>query len=326
VVEFGTDPAAQDAAPDGLMGGIAVGNAFLGIVQAMKAVPVVFGADGKIIKVLGRSGRGPGEFAGPGLVSTWRGDSVLIADAVAGRVSVFDRQWKFGRTFPLSPAVETWAPLSNGTFVGGIGYELRSENLLQIFDATGRQLGTFGFITVADSLAGARMAAPLITTDGRTVWTTAFAGTYRIAEWDPASKRRVRTLVRRGAGFPEKQVLVGEMSPSTPPMSTLHGLFRDGPLLWVLYRVADRQWARGLKQAEMQSHTGKVKYWKAEEPDLVFDTIVEAIEIVTGKVLASQKFDESYYALTPTGTLAIHKGENAAGETLSRLVRFELRR
>src|SRR5262245_10217482 len=85
VAELGSDPAAQEAAPDGLMGGIAVGNAFLGIVQSMTAVPVVFGADGKIIRVLGRSGRGPGEFAGPGLVSTWRGDSILIADGFTGR-------------------------------------------------------------------------------------------------------------------------------------------------------------------------------------------------------------------------------------------------
>ena len=125
VVEFGNDAAAQEAAPDGLMGGIAVGNAFLGVVQAMKAVPVVFGADGKIIRVLGRSGQGPGEFAGPGLVSTWRGDSILIADGMSGRMSVFDRNWKFGRSFLLSPGIESWAPLSNGSLVGAVGPESR---------------------------------------------------------------------------------------------------------------------------------------------------------------------------------------------------------
>ena len=116
------------------------------------------------------------------------------------------------------------------------------------------------------------------------------------------------------------------MTPTTPPTGSIRGFYRDGPLLWVFYAIADRNWARGLKQTEVQSHTGKVKYWTPEQPDLVFDTIVEAIEISTGKLLASQKFDESYFAFTPTGTLAMHKAETATGEALSHLVRFKLRR
>jgi hypothetical protein len=325
MAEFGNDPAAQEAAPDGLMGGIAVGNAFLGIVQSMKAVPVVFGADGKLIRVLGRSGQGPGEFAGPGLVSTWRGDSILIADGMSGRISVFDRTWTFGRSFPLSPTVESWAPLSNGLFVAPVSQHLRRNDMLQIIDATGKSLGTFGRISDADSVAGAMNGASLITTDGRSVWTVSFLGTYRIIEWNPVTKARSRTLVRRGDGFASKQEFAA-LSPKTPPSPAIKGLYRDGPHLWVFYSVADRQWARGLVQAEMQTHTGKAKYWKPEQPDLVFDTIVEAIDIATGKLLASQKFDEAYIAVTSTGNLALHRGETTEGEPLSRLVKFEVRR
>jgi hypothetical protein len=72
------------------MGGIAVGNAFLGIVQSMKAVPVIFGADGKLIRVLGRSVRS-GRVRGARAGSTGVGDSILIADGMSGRISVFDR-------------------------------------------------------------------------------------------------------------------------------------------------------------------------------------------------------------------------------------------
>ena len=47
VVEFGKDPAAQDAAPNGLMGALQVGGNFLGTPRSMDAVPVVFGPDGR---------------------------------------------------------------------------------------------------------------------------------------------------------------------------------------------------------------------------------------------------------------------------------------
>jgi len=323
VVEFGKDPAAQEAAPDGLMGAIAVGDVFLGIVQAMKAVPVVFGPDGKVIKVLGRSGQGPGEFAGPGLVSPWRGDSILIADAAQGRISVFDRAWRFGRTLPFQS--ESWVAVSNGNLIAGEAYERGTGDFFKVFDASGKRLGSFGRVTAADSVAGAMSGATFIATDGRVLWSVPFLGTYRISEWDATAKRRLRIFVRKGADFPEKQA-IAELSPSTPPSPGIRGVYRDGPILWVFYAVADRRWAQGLKQLEVESHTGKMKVWRAEQRDLVYDTIVEAIETATGTLLASQKFDEAFLAFVSTGTLALHKAETPEGEPLSRLVRFELKR
>jgi hypothetical protein len=57
-----------------------------------------------------------------------------------------------------------------------------------------------------------------------------------------------------------------------------------------------------------------------------YDTIVEAIEIASGQLLASHRFEEYFSAVVSTGTLALHNVENEAGEAISRLVRFELRR
>jgi len=43
-------------------------------------------------------------------------------------------------------------------------------------------------------------------------------------------------------------------------------------------------------------------------------------------LLASHRFEEYFIVVFSTGTLALHNVENEAGEAISRLVRFELRR
>jgi hypothetical protein len=50
---------------------------------------VVLNGDGTVLRVLGRRGRGPGEFLGVRGVQVLRGDSVLVYDPVMGRISVF---------------------------------------------------------------------------------------------------------------------------------------------------------------------------------------------------------------------------------------------
>ena len=152
VVEFGKDPSAQEAAPDGLMGAIQVGRNFLGVPLSMNMLPVVFGPDGKVVRVLGRRGGGPGEFNGPGLIATGRGDSVIIADGAAARFSVFDANWKFVRTVPMGGVYETWVPLADGRVVVGStpGHSPQQE-IMTILDPGGRRLGSFGIPTAADT-------------------------------------------------------------------------------------------------------------------------------------------------------------------------------
>ena len=169
------------------------------------------------------------------------------------------------------------------------------------------------------------LGAALMATDGHMIWSAKFHSPYRVIEWNPATKQRGRTWVRRGPEFLAK--LTGkEMSPTQRPDPFVNGILRVGPLLWVVYSVPGREWAKGLVQKEMPSHNGPVKVWMAEDRDVVFDTIVEAIEISSGQLLASHRFDEHFTAIVSTGTLALHRSETADGEPLSRLVRFELKR
>lgn len=325
VVEIGKDPSAQEAAPDGLMGALQLGRNFLAVPRSMNLLPVVFGPDGKVVRVLGRRGGGPGEFNGPGLIALTRGDSVLIADGATGRFSVFDGSWKFARQMPMGGGYETWVPLADGRIIAGFspGHSPTPE-ILTIMDPGGKRLGAFGVPTAADT-AGGMMGPPLMVTDGRMIWSANYVGPYRVVEWNPTTRQRGRTWVRRGPEFLDK-LTAREVSPTQRPQPHVKGLLRDGPLLWVLYSVPGKEWAKGLVQKEMPSHNGMVKMWVTENPDLVFDTIVEAIEIASGQLLASRRFDEHFTAIVSTGTLAMHRSEDSDGVPLSRLVKFELKR
>ncbi|HDJ86245.1 MAG TPA: 6-bladed beta-propeller [Chromatiales bacterium] len=58
----------------------------------------VFNDDGKLVKVIGRRGRGPGEFNGPTHI-TFAGDRLYVSDTLNARIEVFDARGKYLRTF-----------------------------------------------------------------------------------------------------------------------------------------------------------------------------------------------------------------------------------
>jgi len=64
---------------------------------------VVFGTDGRHVGTIGRRGSGPGEFQSPWEVATDASDSIFVWDSGNRRVSVFDPDLRYQRTFRLPP-------------------------------------------------------------------------------------------------------------------------------------------------------------------------------------------------------------------------------
>lgn len=52
---------------------------------------IVFDSSGRILRTIGRSGEGPGEFIGPTAIALWGRDSLVVTDLTIGRISVFRR-------------------------------------------------------------------------------------------------------------------------------------------------------------------------------------------------------------------------------------------
>ncbi|TVP54012.1 MAG: hypothetical protein EA351_14115 [Gemmatimonadales bacterium] len=70
-----------------------------------------FTPDGTPGRVVGGEGEGPGEFMGLSLLARWPGDSILAFDISLRRITLFDADLTFGRTFELE--VTDAAPFGN---------------------------------------------------------------------------------------------------------------------------------------------------------------------------------------------------------------------
>lgn len=124
-----------------------------------------FGADGTPRWSAGREGKGPGEFEAPIMVDEITGDSLVVWDAVAGRLSVFatdDGAFIRAATVPnVGPNSRVWTvPDQRGLLVGALrwdrqridGHEALAHDIeLSLVDLDGRvvrPLGTRDFATL----------------------------------------------------------------------------------------------------------------------------------------------------------------------------------
>jgi hypothetical protein len=77
-----------------------------------------------LVTRVGRKGAGPGEFSGFMSSGRYRGDSLYVADSQLARVSVFDANGQFGRSFRMDPPNEVFgtpsleASFADGEFMG----------------------------------------------------------------------------------------------------------------------------------------------------------------------------------------------------------------
>ncbi len=75
--------------------------------------------DGRYLSSAGRKGGGPGEFEQLGWVRLYRGDSLLAYDFNQARMSIFDDQGRFGRSYRLQVPGETGFVMGIDVFADG---------------------------------------------------------------------------------------------------------------------------------------------------------------------------------------------------------------
>jgi hypothetical protein len=95
-----------------LDGGLAVLNAGTREVR-------LYGPDGRYLLAMGREGDGPGEFADPGSLARWSGDSLAVWDRQARRLTVFAADGTFGRTLTFPPPEGLGIPEFSHRLVSG---------------------------------------------------------------------------------------------------------------------------------------------------------------------------------------------------------------
>lgn len=85
----------------GVVGVVRLSDGTFVVANSGTAELKLFDARGRYRQSAGRKGRGPGEFEQLGYVTTLANDSILAADAMLRRISVFDRSGRHARTTSL---------------------------------------------------------------------------------------------------------------------------------------------------------------------------------------------------------------------------------
>jgi hypothetical protein len=257
----------------------------------------VYGPDGKFIRTIGHQGHGPGEFSTPQLMAFDSRDSLHTIDFTGSRYSVFAPNFSFVRSavVPAMPFALKIHP--TGKLVMATVSATRSGRTgLSIFpQAGGPALASFDVVTPNRAAIEAGRFVSIDATG--LIWSTQRVG-YMIRVWD-ARGREVREItaarpwtsdsIRRHIDYLKEK-----------PDAQISGLeFDASGRLWVFAVVPDAHWAPVKDPAQLNMKRG-------------YDTIIEVIDPVTGKLLAQARMDE---VVTPFAKgLAQSMIEDANGE------------
>ena len=180
----------------------------LSITDGSEHQVVVFDTAGREIARLGRSGRGPGEFASGGpLLASDRGE-IVAADVLLSRISYFDARLRFVRSLQLpglptnlltwrgsrvAVAWTTVSPTGGGPVVGAV--DLASGTASPVFSVFRADSGLGAPVSVGGMAVPPPFLAATVARDG--VYLFARGDQYRIVGIDSAG------AVRRTFGRPE---------------------------------------------------------------------------------------------------------------------------
>ena len=108
-----------------------------------------FDSNGSHLGTRGGRGEGPGEFRELGNVAPWPGDSLVAWFAPGWRISVFDGDGNYGRTFGIndgtrSPRFRPDSPMRDGLFLAVLAPEDADTLILELRDDQGRVRSSLG--------------------------------------------------------------------------------------------------------------------------------------------------------------------------------------
>jgi hypothetical protein len=251
-------------------------------------VPAVFTPGGRFLQLLGRRGKGPGEFLDAYDVLSAPADSVAVVDGLARRVTVFDRELRLARqsTLPFairSPVVSSWPDsiVASGAYPTpeSAGWPM---HLMSLRNAEARVLRSFGTgageLRPDGGMTTWHFLSPPV--DGQ-LWAAWVYG-YNVQHWTPAGKL-LYAFERRPSWF-SKPAASRLGSPEIRPDPFVSGIEQDAAgLLWVFIRVPSQRW----KEAWPQVPKGTREVPSRNIAfDKLFDTLIEVIDPNAATVVA----------------------------------------
>lgn len=258
----------------------------------------VYDSSGTLLRVFSRRGQGPGEHESARVVVATRGDTVHLFDNALRRYTVFSPSYDYVRSLPYPGRVWQAVEMSDGSLAVNadfstpdrVGFPLHRLNR---DGSIAQSYGTEVEVYRADS--DFLLLRYISVADRDRIWAVSWVH-YQPTLWSPDQK--VAELQRLASWFPpvETPRYPGLNQPPTP---WVHGIWmdRERQQLWTMLRVPDAKWAP--QPGAQAGHSGRARpviRWDRE-----YDTIVEVIDLATGRLLATQRYDEALWQLVPGG-------------------------
>lgn len=280
----------------------------------------VYDESGRPVRTIGRRGEGPGELMGNQWVMVGAKDTLFVLGWT--RLVAFDPNGRYlqSLSFRIPWTYWSFARLRDGGFVFHTPAHTVEGPLIRVVGGDGAETGAHG----SPSVEMVERQMPDL--DYRGVSASRFGGywttkvwTYEMSRWRSPGVRDLN-IVRRVEWFrPNEPMSWGEMDAwhvATPPPRRLYHIWEDREgLLWTYTLVPDERWG------------------PEPEPDRIdagwilrtFDTMIEVIDIRSGKALADYRHDEK---LSPVcgQNLVSSVRENQVGDTRAVVFRPSLRR
>jgi hypothetical protein len=265
----------------------------------------VFGADGRFARTIGRRGGGPGELSRTRYVAIGDGDSLLVYDS-RQRLSLFAPDATFARSRAMAGGVSAFrmAAVQGGKVV--LNNYSPAHRSLVVVDRDFSGTAEFG-----KSIAGSRAPEPdelqvrLAALDSGRFAAAQQSYRYLIQVWDTAG-RLVRQFARDPDWFrrwtPEDLRTYG-LGTARP---YIVGLLADIPQrrLWLVARIPDRRWQDPPPiPASERGRERPIAPVPLTSLSRVYDTIVEVLDMDSGRVLITQRFDDVFAAFMGGGLL-----------------------
>lgn len=250
----------------------------------------VFAPDGSFSRVVGRKGRGPGEFEFAAHLLPAEGDSLWVVDVGLLRRNLFSATLDFGRSVPFkAPAFSVVAPNPQAFVVNARIYTDSAIGLpLHLVEASGGIVRSFGAVEPIEDLRRPEPSLRSITVaSDSSVWALPMDD-YRLEEWS-LNGTLLRTVTIDSDWF----VSGGTMTrrPDEEPTTILVAAQMDPRgFLWVIGYEPDPQWQEAFGDGEdPYGRSTKVLL----DRNLLYDTRVEVVDPGSGEVVASRRLEQA---------------------------------
>lgn len=289
------------------LGGVASGDGFVGRPRAIVELHdgrfiladrydqdrlKVYRSDGSFMGVVGRRGKGPGEYEMVESLHVYGDGRIEVWDLSQRRLTILDSQFRVvgSRRIDVPGVWTAVMPDESRVMVAPL---VTSESVglpLHWIDPDGRRQLPFGADPPIQDLRNwerqIRHVAPASDTS---VWSAHYLE-YTLEEWS-VSGELLRRVQRQASWFPrvENGGFVNAESPPNPSLNGIHA--NEDGTVWTLTWIADGTWQEAVQERRDPYGRSYMGY-DADNPAAYFDTVIELVDPRTARILGRVQTDD----------------------------------